>query len=130
MIHKVDKNKALQFSFIMGIPAVLAGNVLEIATMTDEQWDKFEVMPVLMGVIFAAVVGILSIFGLRWIVANNKLNYFGYYCLAVGAVVIIIAIIEKTTGCGTAVPAAELLGEISPTDVSPADVAASLADVI
>jgi len=129
MIHRADKNKALQFSFIMGIPAVLAGNVLEIATMTDEQWDKFEVLPVLIGVIFAAVVGILSIFGLRWIVSNNKLNYFGYYCLAMGALVIIIAIIEKTTGCGNAVPAAELLGEVTSTDVSAADLVASLADV-
>lgn len=125
MITGAEKNKALEFAFIMGIPAVLAGNVLEIATMTDRDWERFELAPAIVGVLFAAVVGVLAIIGLRWVVTNNKLHYFGYYCLAAGLIVIVIAIIEKATGCSAAVPASELLGAVSSADVSAADVSAA-----
>ena len=128
MMTGAEKNKALQFSFIMGIPAILAANVLEVATMTDEQWEEFQLFPVIVGVLVSAVVGIAAIIALRWIVTNDKLHYFGYYCLAMGTIVIVIAIVEMATGCGNSVPASELLA-VSGADVSSADIVASLADV-
>ncbi len=131
MIFGTQKNKALEFSFIIGIPAVLAANVLEVASMTDAQWDEFQFGPVIVGIIFAAVVGLLSIAGLKWIVSNDKLHYFGYYCLAAGAVVAIIAIIECFTGCGNSVPATDILNLASGSDtVSAADAIASVADAV
>lgn len=98
MITGMDKNKALQFSFIMSIPAVLAANVLEVATMEPAQWASFELMPVIVGVAAAVIFGILAIVALKWIVTNDKLHYFGYYCLAAGAIVIIIGIVEHVNG--------------------------------
>lgn len=98
MISGTEKNAALQFSFIMSIPAVLAANVLEVVKMDSEGWAQFEAAPTLIGVAVAAVVGILAIAGLKWIVSNDKLNYFGYYCLVVGAIVVIIGIAEHITG--------------------------------
>lgn len=137
MIKGVEKNKALEFSFIIGIPAVLASNVLEVAKMSESDWDNFQTGPVLVGVIVSAIFGILAIAGLRWIVTNDKLHYFGYYCLAIGSVVIIIALIEKITGCGgSSMNAAEMLSSISSSDmVSGSDIlsgsdAVSLADII
>ena len=139
LIKGVETNKALEFSFIIGIPAVLASNVLEVATMSERDWQEFKVAPVLVGVLFSTVVGILAIAGLRWIVTNDKLHYFGYYCLIVGTVVVIVALIEKITGCGgSSQNAAEMLAMITPTDavtgavsgadaVSAADIAASIA---
>lgn len=98
MITGTEKNKALEFSFIIGIPAVLAANVLELVKMDDADWAEFHAGPVIIGVIVSAVVGVLAIAGLRWIVSNDKLHYFGYYCLIVGALVVIIAIAEKKMG--------------------------------
>ncbi len=98
MISGTEKNAALQFSFIMSIPAVLAANVLEVVKMDEAGWAQFEFAPTLIGVIVAAVVGVLAIAGLKWIVSNDKLHYFGYYCLAVGALVVIIGIAEHATG--------------------------------
>ena len=135
MIKGVEKNKALEFSFIIGIPAVLASNVLEVAKMSDSDWDRFQTGPVLVGVLFSAVVGILAIAGLRWIVTNDKLHYFGYYCLVVGSVVILVAIIESLTGCGgSSEKATDLLQLVSASDtaartVSGAD-AVSIADAV
>ena len=132
MINGVEKNKALEFSFIIGIPAVLASNVLEVASMSDSDWNEFQIAPVLVGVLVAAIVGILAIAGLRWIVTNDKLHYFGYYCLAAGAIVIVVALIEVATGCNGGVDANEMLMAASATDAvtSFSDAAASLADVV
>lgn len=98
MISGTEKNAALQFSFIMSIPAVLAANVLEVVKMDEAGWAEFQAAPTIIGVVFAAVFGILAIAGLKWIVGNDKLHYFGYYCLVVGVLVIAIGIAENITG--------------------------------
>lgn len=98
MISGTEKNAALQFSFIMSIPAVLAANALEVVKMDKAGWEQFEAAPTLVGILVSAVVGILAIAGLKWIVTNDKLHYFGYYCLIVGALVVIVGIAEHVTG--------------------------------
>ncbi len=103
MISGLDKNTALNMSFIMSIPAVLAATLLDIKdefidTPAAERITNFTAFDAVVGIIISAVVGILAIVGLKWIVSNNKLNYFGWYCLAMGFVVIVVAIIEYSTG--------------------------------
>ncbi len=98
MITGTEKNKALEFSFIIGIPAVLAANVLELVKMDETDWAEFQAGPVILGIIISAVVGIAAIIGLKWIVSNDKLHYFGIYCLIVGVAVIIVTIAEKKMG--------------------------------
>ncbi len=103
MITGLEKNTALSMSFIMSIPAVLAATLLDIKnefidTPASERITNFTGFDVVVGVIVSAVVGILAIVGLKWIVNNNKLNYFGWYCLAMGLVVIVVAIIEYSVG--------------------------------
>lgn len=98
MITGTEKNAALEFSFIMGIPAILAANVLEVFEIESSAWDNLDMGVVLVGVAISAIVGILAIAGLKWIVSNDKLHYFGIYCLIVGAIVIIIGIAELIRG--------------------------------
>ena len=50
------------------------------------------------GVVTAAVVGFLAIKLLKWIVTTNKLQIFAYYTLILGAVTLIIAVIEAISG--------------------------------
>lgn len=112
MLCGVEKNKALQFSFIIGIPAVLASSVLELLGMEAADWQNLGgTMPVIVGVAVSAVVGVLSIIGLKWIVKNNKLHYFGYYCLAAGVVCIVVSIIEMAMGLSGTEFVAMLLGK-------------------
>ena len=47
--------------------------------------------------ILSAVVGVLAIKLLKWLVSNDKFQYFGYYCLVLGVIVIILATIENVT---------------------------------
>lgn len=98
MLTGAEKNTALEFSFIMGIPAVLAANLLEVK---DTDWSTVSgstIVAILVGVVVSAVVGVLAIKFLKWIVSNDKFHYFGYYCLVLGVVVIIVATIESVLG--------------------------------
>lgn len=98
MLTGADKNTALEFSFIMGIPTILAANLLEIK---DTDWSAVSgstITAILVGVVVSAVVGVLAIKFLKWIVSNDKFHYFGYYCLVLGVVVIILGVIESLTG--------------------------------
>ena len=98
MLTGAEKNAALEFSFIMGIPAVLAANLLEVK---DTDWSTVSgstIVAILVGVVVSAVVGVLAIKFLKWIVSNDKFHYFGYYCLVLGVVVIIVATIESVLG--------------------------------
>lgn len=98
MLTGADKNTALEFSFIMGIPTILAANLLEIK---DTDWSAVgssTIISIIVGVVVSAVVGVLAIKFLKWIVSNDKFQYFGYYCLVLGVIVIIIGVIESITG--------------------------------
>lgn len=97
MLTGAEKNTALEFSFIMGIPAILAANLLEVK---DVEWSAVSssmIVAMIVGVVVSAVVGILAIKLLKWIVSNDKFQYFGYYCLVLGVVVIILGTIENVT---------------------------------
>ncbi len=97
MLTGAEKNTALEFSFIMGIPAILAANVLEIK---DVEWSAVShsmIVAMLVGIVVSAVVGVLAIKLLKWLVSNDKFQYFGYYCLVLGVVVIILGTIENVT---------------------------------
>lgn len=137
MITGLEKNAALQFSFIMGIPAVLGGNLKELMDMSSADWADFEILPVIIGIIVSAAVGILAIAGLKWIVSNDKLHYFGYYCLAVGIVIVIIGIIEHINGVTVVGNPMSIVPAISGDDVisagnvvSAGDIAVSVSDVV
>ena len=97
MLTGAEKNTALEFSFIMGIPAILAANLLEAK---DVEWSALSgsmIAAMIVGIVVSAVVGVLAIKLLKWIVSNDKFHYFGYYCLVLGVVVIILATIENVT---------------------------------
>ncbi len=138
MISGLDKNTALNMSFIMSIPAVLAATLLDIKeefidTPAAERTLNFTLLDAFVGIVIAAVVGILAIVGLKWIVSNNKLNYFGWYCLAMGFAVIVVAVVEYATGnnifTGEPMKNVKDIIEVSATDISESDFL-SVTDII
>ncbi len=87
----------VQFSFIMGIPTILAASVTEFA---DAYKAGIEIEPVqlMVGVVTAAVFGMLAIRLIRWLVKTDRFAIFAYYALALGILVIIIGAIEMFSG--------------------------------
>ena len=59
---------------------------------TAAEMQNFNFGYVLLGLIVAAAVGFIAIKSLRWIIKKNRLDVFGYYCLVLGAAVIIASV--------------------------------------
>lgn len=94
----LNKATAVEFSFIMGIPAVLGANLFEFIDLFKGETGNLELLPVLIGVVISAVVGILSIRLLNVLLKKDKFHIFGYYCLAIGLICLIISIAGSIVG--------------------------------
>ncbi len=95
----INKQKALDFTFILGIPSILAAAVLEGAdTLTTPGGLSVDPVVVITGMVVSAVVGYLSIVLFKWFLKSDKMIIFVIYTAIVGAAFIVISIIEMTTG--------------------------------
>ena len=90
----VGRKKAVAFSFLLGIPAVLAASALELADCAA-QGAAIDWLPLGCGGVTAAVVGVFSIRLIERLVQNDRFHRFGYYCLALGVAVISVALYEE-----------------------------------
>ncbi len=97
LLRGINKQKALDYSFILGVPAVLGASLLEFKDAL-ETGAAFEPLPVIVGMITAAVVGFLSIKAFKWLLKTDKLSIFAWYTFILGIVVVIIGIIERIQG--------------------------------
>ena len=93
----LDREYAVTFSFIMGVPAVLGANILEIGGAMKENFP-IPVPVMLTGVLAAVIFGLLAIKMVQWLVKTDKFKYFGYYTLALGTITLILGFIEWKTG--------------------------------
>ncbi len=92
MICGVSKEYMVEYSFILGIPAIVVANIVEFKDAV-EAGAQLEVLPTIIGIIVAAVVGVACIKLLQWILKKDMWKYFGYYCLVIGVFTIICSII-------------------------------------
>lgn len=97
LLRGINQQAALDYSFVLGIPSILAASVLTIKDAVGQPVD-IGVGAMIAGVVTAAVVGFLAIKLLKWIVTTNQLQIFAYYTLILGAVTLIIAVIEAISG--------------------------------
>lgn len=97
LMRGLNQQTALDYSFVLGIPSILAAAVLTIKDAANEQ-ITIGAGAMIAGVLSAAIVGFLAIKLLKWIVTTNKLQIFAYYTLILGIVTIIISIIEAISG--------------------------------
>ena len=86
----LDKSTAVRFSFLMSIPAILGALVLDIKDMFGATSQTLSLLPVIVGMVTAAVSGYFAIKFLLKIVEKSKLSYFSIYCTIAGIVAIIL----------------------------------------
>jgi len=97
LIVGLEREFAVAFSFIMGVPTVLAANVLEIGDAVKEgALLSFPV--VLIGILTSLVCGLLAIKMVKWLVTSNKFKYFAWYTLVLGVIVVAVGLFELVTG--------------------------------
>ena len=93
----LEKNTAVTFAFILGIPAILGGSVLELgeAVKSDMQLDWAALV---IGFVIAAAVGFLAIKLVKWLLEKDRFKIFGVYTLIIGLACIAGGIWENVTG--------------------------------
>ena len=95
----VNRQTALDFTFIMAIPSILAAAVLELSdALSVPGGIGIPVSVIIAGMIAAAIVGYLSIVLFKWLLKTNKMIIFILYTAVVGIAVIVVSIIEMVVG--------------------------------
>lgn len=97
LFRGMKRETAIEYSFILGIPIIAAGALVEILNGTSASSD-INWLPLLIGFVVSAIVGVFAIKLVRWLIKSDKFKIFGYYTLILGSIVIIIGIIEKISG--------------------------------
>ena len=90
---RLERKFAVKFAFLISIPSILGSVVLEVPSAIKEGIPGSLWVPILIGMLFAAVSGYLAIKGMIKIVSDKKLSIFSYYTWILGAIVIIHSLI-------------------------------------
>ena len=93
----LERSYAVSYSFILGLPAVLAAGILDLhdaaAGGVDIEWGT-----ALFGMAAALIFGLLAIRLVNYLVKSNKFRIFAVYTLILGSATVILGIVEKVTG--------------------------------
>ncbi|MDE6149812.1 MAG: undecaprenyl-diphosphate phosphatase [Ruminococcus sp.] len=93
-----SRSTAVQYSFILGIPAILGGCLLEVKEAVETNASSINIPQCIVGFLVAAFVGICAIKLVDWLVKSDKFKVFAYYTFVLGVIVLIVAIIEMIIG--------------------------------
>ena len=98
-IRGLYKQTALDYTFILGTPAIVAAALLEgKEALEAPEGLSIEALPIIVGMLVAAVVGYFSIVLFKWLLKTDKIIIFIIYTAVVGIAVIVISVIEMQTG--------------------------------
>ena len=88
-----NRELAAKFSFLLLIPAIFGGTLLEMRHFGD--WSPSERWIMLTGALTASVTGFFAIKFLVYVVKKGRLPYFAYYCWSMGGLALIYSLIRS-----------------------------------
>ena len=100
-LRKINKQRALDYSFVLGTPAIIAAALLvgkDALFPADGSAVSIEFFPTLIGIITSAIVGFLAIRLFKWLLSTNRMYYFVLYTAGAGIICLVISIIELISG--------------------------------
>ena len=92
LICNLERKFAVKFVFLISIPSILGSAVLEAPAAIEAGVTAADVGPILVGMLVAAVSGLVAIKTMIKIVSDKKLSYFSYYVWALGLIVVLYGI--------------------------------------
>jgi undecaprenyl-diphosphatase len=88
LFRKIDRETSFRFSFLASIPAVLGATILKARDFAFT--GAGELLNLATGFFFSFTVGLFALWMLGLVMRKAKLHYFGYYCILVALVVLLI----------------------------------------
>lgn len=93
-----ERGTAVEYSFILGIPAILGGCLLQVKDAVEQKATDIDILNFGVGFVVSAVVGICAIKMVNWLVKSDKFKIFAIYTFILGIVVTGIGIFEHSVG--------------------------------
>ena len=98
-LRGINKQKALDYTFVLGTPAIIAAALLETKDAIEvNALATVDPIAVVVGVLTSAIVGLFAIKLFKWMLAKDRMIIFVIYTAIVGIAVITISLIELSTG--------------------------------
>lgn len=91
-IGKVDKDSNAAFTFLMSIPIILAAALLQIFKGVKDGFGEIAVVPLLFGMVTAAVTGYIAIKFMLNIIKKANYKWFSLYLVIISIATVITAI--------------------------------------
>ena len=88
-LNGFSREFAVKFSFILSIPAIIGANIFEIPDVIANPIPKPDIIPYLIGMLVAAVTGILAMKLITYISKKSNFRIFSFYCIIVGILTVI-----------------------------------------
>jgi undecaprenyl-diphosphatase len=89
LIAGVGKADAFRYSMLLSIPAILGALLLKANELSSSGLE----LQSMVGMVIAAVVGYISIRLLKNTLLSGRFHLFGFYCLAVGAGLVVYSLL-------------------------------------
>ncbi len=97
LLTGLKRKEAIEYSFILGIPVILAGAVVKLLEVKSSNVE-LDIPVLAVGFIAAAVSGYLAIKLINLLVVKDKFRIFAYYTLVLGILVLGIGFYERFSG--------------------------------
>ncbi|MBQ3970429.1 MAG: undecaprenyl-diphosphate phosphatase [Clostridia bacterium] len=101
-LRGVNKQVSLDYTFVLGIPSILAAALLEGKEALEAQGTQdtlqLSTAAMIAGMIAAMIVGFFAIKLFKWMLAKDRTGVFVVYTALMGLAVIIIGVIELSSG--------------------------------
>ena len=95
----INKQKALDYTFVLGVPSILAAALLEgVDAIKSPEGISIEPVVIVVGMVVSAIVGYFAILIFKWFLKTDKMIIFVVYTALVGIVFLVISCIEMNTG--------------------------------
>ena len=103
----LNKTNAAKFSFMMSAPAILGSLLMEGKDAVTEGYiSEISLLPAVVGIVVAAVVGWLSIRFMLKVIAKVPLAWFALYLAVIGVVFLVLQLTGSSAVPAFSIPAA------------------------
>jgi undecaprenyl-diphosphatase len=92
LIQKIDRREAFRFSFYLAIPAILGATILQGLDVLEMGLNGVNPYLYLVGASVAFITGVSSLKILKYIIDQAKLEIFGWYCISIGSIFLILTL--------------------------------------
>ncbi len=85
----LERSTAARFSFLLGIPAITLAGLVELKDLLSQEISNSELLPLIVGLISAAIFSYLAIFGLIRYLQQKDTWIFVWYRLGFGLLILL-----------------------------------------